>query len=72
MGEVIKHVADDHINWLTPNGLTDEEIGEFQIGMCEVIRYMKYSDGKKKRNAVGCTILRRMSFFGRIRNIMQN
>ena len=50
--EVLKHIADYRINLITPNGLTDEEIDEFQTSMREIMRYIKYSDDKEKLNEI--------------------
>ena len=36
------------INLITPRGLSDIEIDEFQTSLREIIRYIKYSNDKKK------------------------
>ncbi|MDE5823185.1 MAG: Rpn family recombination-promoting nuclease/putative transposase, partial [Lachnospiraceae bacterium] len=50
--EVLKYVADYHVNLITPNGLTDREIDEFQTSMREIMKYIKYSDDKEKLSEI--------------------
>ena len=48
--EILKYTVDYHINLITPKGLEDREINEFRTGMREIMKYIKYSDDKKKLN----------------------
>ena len=50
--EILKYVADYRINLITPNGLSDKEIDEFQTSMREILRYIKYSNDKKKLDEI--------------------
>lgn len=50
--EVLKYAADYRINLITPNGLTDGEIDEFQTSMREVMKYIKYSGDKDKLDEI--------------------
>ena len=50
--EILQYVADYHINLIAPNGLTDREIDEFQTGMREIMKYIKYSDDKEKLDEI--------------------
>lgn len=45
---VLQYVADYRINLITPRGLSDKEIDEFQTNLREIMRYIKYSNDKKK------------------------
>lgn len=40
------------LNLITPNGLSDREIDEFQTSMREIMRYIKYFNDKKKLNEI--------------------
>ncbi len=44
--EILKYTMDYHINLITPDGLSDKEIDEFQTNMREIMRYIKYSKNK--------------------------
>ncbi len=50
--ELLKYVADYRINLIAPAGLTDREIDEFQTGMREIMRYIKYSDDREKLDRI--------------------
>ncbi len=50
--EILKYVADYHINLIAPEGLTDKEIDEFQTSMREVMKYIKYSNNKEKLDEI--------------------
>jgi len=50
--ELLKYAADYRINLITPTGLSDNEIDEFQTGMREIMRYIKYSNDKKKLDRI--------------------
>lgn len=50
--ELLKYVADYRINLIAPAGFTDREIDEFQTGMREIMRYIKYSDGREKLDRI--------------------
>ncbi len=43
---------DYRVNLITPSGLSDSEIDEFQSNMREIMRYIKYSKDKKKLHSV--------------------
>ena len=45
---VLQYVAGYRINLITPKGLSDKEIDEFQTNLREIMRYIKYSNDKKK------------------------
>ncbi|MDE7432107.1 MAG: Rpn family recombination-promoting nuclease/putative transposase [Lachnospiraceae bacterium] len=51
-GEILKYVADYRINLITRRGLSDDEIDEFQTNMREIMKYIKYSNDKKKLNEI--------------------
>lgn len=53
--EILSCAADYRINLIAPKGLSDKEIDEFQTSMREIMRYIKYSDDKKKLNEVVST-----------------
>jgi len=50
--EILKHAADYRISLITPDRLSDKEIDEFQTSMREIMRYIKYSNDKKKLDEV--------------------
>lgn len=51
--EILKYVADYHINLIAPCRLSDEAIDEFTTSFREIMKYIKYSsDGKKLKEAV--------------------
>lgn len=51
--EILRYAMDYRVNLITPNGLSDSEIDEFQSNMREIMRYIKYSRDKKMlRNVV--------------------
>ena len=45
---VLQYAADYRVNLITPRGLSDIEIDEFQTSLREIMRYIKYSNDKKK------------------------
>ena len=45
---VFQYVADYRVNLITPSGLSDIQIDEFQTNLREIMRYIKYSNDKKK------------------------
>lgn len=51
-GEILKYAADYRINLITPRGLSDKEIDEFQTSMREIMRYIKYSNDREKLKAI--------------------
>ncbi len=50
--ELLRYVADYRINLITPTGLSDNEIDGFQTGMREIMRYIKYSNDRKKLDKI--------------------
>lgn len=56
--EIRRYAMDYRVNLITPGGLSDSEIDEFQSGMREIMRYIKYSKDKKKLHSVISTELR--------------
>ena len=45
---ILQYAADYRVNLITPRGLSDIEIDEFQTSLREIMRYIKYSNDKKK------------------------
>ena len=45
---ILQYAADYRINLITPSGLSDIQIDEFQTNLREIMRYIKYSNDKKK------------------------
>ena len=45
---ILQYAADYRVNLITPSGLSDIEIDEFQTSLREIMRYIKYSNDKKK------------------------
>ncbi len=56
--EIRRYAMDYRVNLITPSGLSDSEIDEFQSNMREIMRYIKYSKDKKKLHSVIGTELR--------------
>ncbi len=56
--EIRRYSMDYRVNLITPSGLSDSEIDEFQSNMREIMRYIKYSKDKKKLHSVIGTELR--------------
>ena len=50
--EILRYAIDYRINLITPSGLSDSEIDEFQSNMREIMRYIKYSKDKKLARVV--------------------
>ncbi|MDE6219187.1 MAG: Rpn family recombination-promoting nuclease/putative transposase [Lachnospiraceae bacterium] len=50
--EVLKYVADYRVNLIAPRGLSDDEIDEFQTNMREIMKYIKYSNDKKRLDEI--------------------
>lgn len=53
--EILRYAMDYRVNLITPSGLSDNEIDEFQSNMREIMRYIKYSKDKKKLRSVVST-----------------
>ena len=51
--ELLRYVADYRINLITPTGLSDNEIEGFHTGMREIMRYINYSNHRKKLDRTG-------------------
>lgn len=49
---VMQHVPDYRVNLIAPGNMTEEEIGEFQSSLKEVLLYIKYSKDKEKLQEV--------------------
>ena len=45
---ILQYAVDYRVNLITPRGLSDIEIDEFQTSLREIMRYIKYSNDKKK------------------------
>ena len=51
--EVLKYAADYHVNLISPDGLSDDELDEFQTNFREIMKYIKYSsDGERLKEVV--------------------
>lgn len=50
--EILRYAMDYRVNLITPSGLSDSEIDEFQSNMREIMRYIKYSKDKKALSRV--------------------
>ncbi len=50
--EILRYAADYRVNLISPNGLSDDEMNEFQTNFREIMKYIKYSKDRAKLNEI--------------------